>query len=68
MCRRIKVLRTLEPAVTRDDTRAAAIRYARKISGYRKPSRTNEAAFDRAVTEIAKASDRLLGSLVSRAG
>ena len=57
MCRRIKVLRTLEPAVTRDDTR-----------GRRDPSRTNEAAFDRAVTEIAKASDRLLGSLVSRAG
>ena len=68
MCRSIKVLRTLEPAVTRDDTRAAALQYVRKISGYRQPSLANEAAFDRAVTEIAKASDRLLGSLISRAG
>ena len=68
MCRSIKVLRTLEPAVTRDDTRAAALQYVRKISGYRQPSRANEAAFDRAVTEIAAASDRLLVGLVSRAG
>ena len=68
MCRSIKILRTLDPAATGEDTRAAALQYVRKISGYRQPSKANEAAFDRAVTEIAKASDRLLGSLVSRAG
>ena len=68
MCRSIKVLRSLDPAATGDDTRAAALQYVRKLSGYRTPSRTNEAAFDRAVTEIARASERLLWSLVSRAG
>jgi hypothetical protein len=64
MCRSIKVLRTLEPAVTGDDTRAAALQYVRKISGYRQPSRANEETFDRAVNEIAAASDRLLANLV----
>ncbi len=68
MCRSIKVLRTLDPAATGEDTQAAALQYVRKISGYRQPSKANEAAFDRAVKEIAAASDALLGSLVSRAG
>jgi hypothetical protein len=68
MCRSIKILRTLDPAATGEDTRAAALQYVRKISGYRQPSKANEAAFDRAVKQIAKASDTLLGSLLSRAG
>jgi hypothetical protein len=65
MCRNIKVLRSLEPAATGDDTRAAALQYVRKISGYRQPSRANQEAFNRAVTEIASASDRLLTELVA---
>ena len=68
MCRSIKVLRTLQPAPTSDDTRAAALQYVRKISGYRKPSRTNEAAFDRAVKQIARESDTLLESLNAATG
>lgn len=65
MCRSIKTLRT-EPEVTAEDVKAAALQYVRKISGYRKPSASNEEAFEQAVTEIAKATDRLLGSLVTR--
>ena len=66
MCRSIKVLRTLDPPVTNQDTRAAALQFVRKISGYNKPSKANQAAFDRAVEEIAQASDRLLASLEIR--
>ena len=62
MCRSIKTLRT-EAVVTDDDTRAAALQYVRKISGYRKPSRANEAAFEAAVDEITQATDRLLAGL-----
>lgn len=65
MCRSIKTLRT-EPDVTPDDVEAAALQYVRKISGYRKPSRANQAAFDAAVHEIAEATERLLESLVAR--
>jgi hypothetical protein len=62
MCRSIKTLRT-EAVVTDDDTRAAALQYVRKISGYRKPSKTNEAVFDAAVDQITAATDRLLAGL-----
>jgi hypothetical protein len=62
MCRSIKTLRT-EAVVTPDDTRAAALQYVRKISGYRKPSKANEATFEAAVDEITAATDRLLASL-----
>jgi hypothetical protein len=62
MCRSIKTLRT-EAVVTEDDTRAAALQFVRKISGYRKPSKANEAAFETAVDEITAATDRLLESL-----
>ena len=65
MCRSIKTLRT-EPDVTHDDVEAAALQYVRKISGYRKPSQANQAAFDAAVTEIAESTSRLLDTLVSR--
>jgi len=65
MCRSIKTLRA-EPEVTSEDVRAAALQYVRKISGYRKPSAVNQEVFDRAVAEIANATDRLLEDLVSR--
>ena len=66
MCRSIKTLRSLEPAATDNDTRAAALQYVRKISGYRKPSLANEHAFEHAVADIADASRRLLDALVVR--
>jgi hypothetical protein len=62
MCRSIKTLRT-EDVVTDDDTRAAALQYVRKISGYRKPSKANEAVFEAAVDQITAATDRLLANL-----
>ena len=63
MCRSIKTLRT-EAVVTTEDTRAAALQYVRKISGYRKPSKANEATFEAAVDEITAATDRLLAGLI----
>ena len=62
MCRNIKTLRT-ESVVTAEDTRAAALQYVRKISGYRKPSKANEATFEAAVDEITAATERLLANL-----
>jgi hypothetical protein len=63
MCRSIKVLRQPDKAATREDTAAAALQFVRKISGYNKPSKANQEAFDRAVREIADASDRLLDAV-----
>jgi len=63
MCRSIKTLRT-EAVVTDEDTRAAALQYVRKISGYRKPSKANEAVFEAAVDQITAATDRLLADLI----
>jgi hypothetical protein len=63
MCRSIHTLYNVEPAVSREEARAAALQYVRKISGYRKPSKVNEEAFERAVEEIASISWRLLGEL-----
>jgi hypothetical protein len=60
MCRSIKTLRRAEEPATDEEVRAAALQFVRKVSGYRKPSRANEAAFDRAVEEIAASSERLL--------
>ena len=67
MCRNIRVLFNFEPAATDEDVRAAALQYVRKISGYAKPSAVNEAAFNGAVDEIAAASSKLLGALVTAA-
>ncbi len=67
MCRNIRVLYNFEPPSTEADIRAAALQYVRKISGYAKPSEANAATFDRAVDEVAAASARLLGSLVTSA-
>jgi len=67
MCRNIRVLFNFEPPATDDEVRAAALQYVRKISGYAKPSAANEAAFNRAVDQIAAASAGLLDSLVTSA-
>lgn len=63
MCRSIKTLRRADEPATEDEIRAAALQFVRKVSGYRAPSRANEAAFDAAVDEIAEASRNLLESL-----
>lgn len=63
MCRSIKTLRGAEPAPTDADVAAAALQYVRKLSGYRVPSRANAEAFDRAVAEVAEATQRLLDTL-----
>lgn len=65
MCRNIRVLYNFEPPATDEEIRSAALQYVRKISGYAKPSAANEDAFSRAVDEVAEASARLIGSLVT---
>jgi len=67
MCRSIKPLFNFEPPVTESEVRDAALQFVRKISGTRVPSKSNEAAFDAAVLEIAGASTRLLHSLETNA-
>jgi hypothetical protein len=63
MCRNIRTLYNFDPPASEEEVRAAAIQYVRKISGFAKPSRVNEEAFDRAVDEVAAASERLLAEL-----
>jgi hypothetical protein len=65
MCRNIRTLFNFEPPVTEEDILAASLQFVRKISGFNKPSKTNEAAFNAAVDDIARISSRLLGSLES---
>ena len=67
MCRNIRVLHNFEPAATPEEIEAAAVQYVRKISGASKPSKANEAAFERAVAEVTATSKRLLASLVTNA-
>jgi hypothetical protein len=67
MCRNIKLLFNFDPPVTEDEIRAASLQYVRKISGFSKPSQANEAAFQRAIDEVAEASARLLTSLETNA-
>jgi hypothetical protein len=67
MCRNIKMLFNFEPPVTEDEIRGASLQYVRKISGFNKPSKTNEAAFTEAVDQIAVASRRLLNRLETSA-
>jgi hypothetical protein len=64
MCRSIKQLRQPDQSPTPEEIQAAALQYVRKVSGYRKPSRANEAAFERAVQEISVATHRLLDDLM----
>ena len=67
MCRNIRTLYNFEPPATEEEIHAAAMQFVRKISGFNKPSRTNEAAFYAAVDDIARISRQLLGSLDSSA-
>ena len=67
MCRNIKMLFNFDPPVTDEEVRAAALQYVRKISGFNKPSKANEAAFHAAVDEVAMVSARLLESLETTA-
>jgi len=67
MCRSIKTLFNFKPAATEDEIKAASLQFVRKISGYNKPSQVNEAAFNRAVEQVAAAAHKLLDSLETRA-
>jgi hypothetical protein len=67
MCRNIKTLHNFEPPATEEEVEAAALQYVRKVSGSQKPSKANEAAFARAVDEVAATTRRLLGELVTSA-
>jgi hypothetical protein len=67
MCRNIKTLFNFEPPVTEEEIYAASLQFVRKISGFNKPSRVNEAAFYSAVDDIARTSSRLLASLETTA-
>jgi len=67
MCRNIKTLFNFDPPVTDEEVRSAALQFVRKISGFNKPSKPNEAAFHAAVDEIAGVSTRLLRSLETTA-
>jgi len=63
MCRSIKVLRKAEAPATPEEISAAALQFVRKVSGYRKPSKSNEKAFDHAVRQVAEATDKLLAAI-----
>ena len=63
MCRNIKTLFNFEPPATEDEIRASALQFVRKLSGFSRPSQANEAAFNRAVDEVADTARRLLTSL-----
>jgi hypothetical protein len=63
MCRNIRTLYNFEPPASHEEVHAAAVQYVRKISGFNKPSKANEAAFHQAIDEVAAASMRLLSSL-----
>ncbi len=67
MCRNIRTLHNFEPPATDEEVRAAALQYVRKISGFTKPSRANEAAFDAAIEAVAAASATLLAQLTTNA-
>jgi len=67
MCRNIKTLFNFAPPATDDEIKAASLQYVRKVTGFNKPSKTNEAAFYSAVEDIARISERLLASLETAA-
>jgi hypothetical protein len=67
MCRNIRQLHNFEPAATSEEVRAAALQYVRKVSGSTKPSQANQAAFDRAVEQVAHVTEHLLADLVTSA-
>ena len=67
MCRNIKTLFNFDPPATDEEIRAASVQFVRKLSGFNKPSKVNEDAFDRAVDEVAQIARRLIDSLVTTA-
>jgi hypothetical protein len=67
MCRNIHTLFNFEPPATEDEVRAAALQYVRKVSGFTKPSRVNERAFEQAVDDVVAATSRLLAALTTNA-
>ena len=67
MCRNIKPLYNFEPVATDEEIRASALQFVRKVSGFNKPSRANEAAFDRAVDQVTAVTRTLLDTLVTTA-
>jgi hypothetical protein len=67
MCRSIKTLHNFRPPATDEEVRASAVQFVRKLSGFTRPSKANEAAFDRAVDDVTRAAHALLDSLVTTA-
>jgi hypothetical protein len=67
MCRNIKPLFNFEPPATDDEVRASALQFVRKVSGYNKPSKANQAAFDRAVDRVTEITHELLDALITEA-
>lgn len=67
MCRNIKTLHNFKPPATEAEIRASSLQFVRKLSGFNKPSKTNEVAFNSAVDEVAEAAHKLLASLVTNA-
>ena len=67
MCRNIKTLFNFEPPATEEEIRASAVQFVRKLSGFTKPSKANEEAFDRAIDEVADVARRLLAALETNA-
>jgi hypothetical protein len=67
MCRAIKTLHNFRPLATDEEIRASALQFVRKLSGFTRPSKANQIAFERAVDEVTRAAQELLGSLVTNA-
>jgi hypothetical protein len=67
MCRNIKTLFNFDPPATDEEIRAASLQFVRKLSGFNKPSKSNEAAFDQAIEEVSAVARRLIDSLVTTA-
>jgi hypothetical protein len=67
MCRNIKTLHNFKPPATDDEIRASSLQFVRKLSGFTRPSKANQVAFDRAVDRVANAAQELLASLVTNA-
>jgi len=67
MCRAIKTLYNFKPPATDEEIHASSLQFVRKLSGFTRPSKTNEAAFNRAVEQVARAAQELLDSLVTHA-
>ena len=67
MCRNIRTLFNFDPPATSDEVRAASLQFVRKLSGFTRPSKTNQIAFDRAVDKVSRAARELIDSLVTNA-